>query len=272
MKFLPLAIAFPLLLLQHTHAQEQGVHLFILSGQSNMAGMAPNAGFVPETESLFGAGKAAYVKLAIGGQPIRHWVKTWDAIAAKHGIDAKPIRERDNRPKRKKNKGGKQAKQPAAKPAAVAKYYDPMLDKFKKLLAEHPRPASITFCWMQGERDAKEQLSACYAEAMQQLIADLRRDLDRPDMRFVIGRLSDFGKPDDKHWQAVRKAQVEVANADPLGAWVDCDDLNDKEKDGVKRDDLHYTKEGYALLGRRFARQARALIDKQEPASNGRPE
>ena len=32
------------------------------------------------------------------------------------------------------------------------------------------------------------------------------------------------------------------------------------------------TKEGYALLGKRYARQAKALIDKEKPADNGRPE
>lgn len=107
---------------------------------------------------------------------------------------------------------------------------------------------------------------------MQQLIANLRRDLKQPNMNFVIGRLSDFGKPDDEHWQNVRKAQVEVANADNQGAWVDCDDLNDKEAKGVKRDDLHYTKEGYELLGRRYARQAHALVTGEKPAADGRPE
>ena len=48
--------------------------------------------------------------------------------------------------------------------------------------------------------------------------------------------------------------------------------LNDKEKNGKKRNDLHYTKEGYELLGRRFARQAKSLIDGNKPADNGRPE
>lgn len=48
--------------------------------------------------------------------------------------------------------------------------------------------------------------------------------------------------------------------------------MNDKEKNGVMRNDLHYTKQGYELLGRRFARQAKAIIDGKRPAENGRPE
>jgi len=52
---------------------------------------------------------------------------------------------------------------------------------------------------------------------------------------------------------------------------VDCDDLNDKTKGDKKVDDLHYTPEGYKLLGERYARQARALVDGKKPADNGRP-
>ena len=62
------------------------------------------------------------------------------------------------------------------------------------------------------------------------------------------------------------------ANADPRGAWVDCDDLNDKGIGAVKRNDLHYTRGGYELLGRRYVRQAKALIEGHDPADDGRPE
>ena len=70
----------------------------------------------------------------------------------------------------------------------------------------------------------------------------------------------------------MREAQVEIAKSDAHGAGVDCDDLNDKEIKGVMTNDLHYTKSGYELLGRRFVRQAKALINGQKPAENGRPE
>lgn len=148
-------------------------------------------------------------------------------------------------------------------------FYKPIIEQYRKLLKKHPKPATVTFCWMQGERDAKEKLSAAYQDALTQLINNLRRDLEQPKMAFVIGRLSDCLTTD--HWNAVRKAQVAVAKEDPLGAWVDTDDLNDKVKGGKKRNDLHYTKEGYALFGRRLARQAKALADGRKPAADGRP-
>ena len=231
--------------------QNEPTHLFILSGQSNMAGMKPEKGFQQEAEKLFG--NVAYIKVARGGQPIRYWVKDWDKIAAKHGIDVASKRAKD------KNKG--------------TLYYQPILDQFASLLKKHPNPASVTFCWMQGERDAKEKLHAAYTDSMKQLIEDLRRDLKQPNMYFVIGRLSDFGKPDYEEWHAVRRAQVDVANGDERGAWVDCDDLNNKKnKNGEPRDNLHYTADGYKLLGERYARQAKLMIAGKKPDENGRPE
>jgi hypothetical protein len=225
-------------------ALDKPAHLFILTGQSNMQGMDPKAGFVPEAQKLFPDCEVVYLKLAKGGQPIRLWVEEWNRIAEKHDLTPR---------------------------IESTKYYKPILAQYAKLLGAHPEPASVTFCWMQGERDAKEDLSAAYAEALEQLVANLRRDLEQPEMNIVIGRLSDHKKDTDRSWAAVRKAQIDVASEDPHGAWVDCDDLNNKEKNGVQSDDLHYTKEGYALLGRRFARQAKALIDKKTPAADGRP-
>ena len=226
-------------------AADKPVHLFILSGQSNMAGMNPKLGFEPEAKKLFADADVAYIKVARGGQPIRLWVTEWNEIAKQHELKST---------------------------SPGTKYYQPILDQFKQLLEKHPNPASVTFCWMQGERDAKEKLSAAYGDAFNKLIENLRRDLKQPQMNFVIGRLSDCGKATDTHWQSVRDIQVALSQKDKRGAWVDCDDLNNKEKGGVKRDDLHYTKEGYELLGRRYARQAKALIDGKQPAENGRPE
>lgn len=224
-------------------AADKPVHIFILSGQSNMAGMNPKAGFEQEAAKQFPDAEVPYIKVAQGGRPIRLWVEQWNEIAKKHDL--------------KSTSDG-------------TVYYEPILKQFRAIIEKHPQPASVTFCWMQGERDAREKLSAAYEDALGTLIANLRRDLKQPEMNFVIGRLSDFGT--DAEWEAVRRAQVSLAMKDPRGAWVDCDDLNDKEKNGKTRNDLHYTKAGYELLGRRYVRQAKALIESRKPAANGRPE
>ena len=127
---------------------------------------------------------------------------------------------------------------------------------------------TVTFVWMQGERDAKEKHGEVYAAAMRGLIDQTAGDLKRDKINFVIGRLSDFDMDNKRypHWTMVRDAQVKVAESDKRGAWVDTDDLNDgKNKRGNEiKDDLHYSVEGYKTLGQRFADAAIALI-KQSP-------
>ena len=80
----------------------------------------------------------------------------------------------------------------------------------------------------------------------------------REDINVVIGRLSDLDNDSERcpHWTRVREAQVKFADSDSRYAWVDTDDLN-----GPK-DDLHDTKRGYRILGRRFAERAIELLEK----------
>jgi len=58
---------------------------------------------------------------------------------------------------------------------------------------------------------------------------------------------------------------MKVADDDPLAAWIDTDDLNNihSGKTGRIEDDLHYSKEGFKILGERFAEKAIELIKKE---------
>ncbi|MGI9444409.1 MAG: sialate O-acetylesterase [Rubripirellula sp.] len=232
-------------------AEDKPVHLFILSGQSNMQGMDPETGFMPEARKLFGDEEVVYIKVAKGGQPICRWLEEWVAIAKEKGLDERGIK--------RIHKDGK------------VEFYQPILDQHKEMLEKHPEFASVTFCWMQGERDANGGGQPAYKDALKLLITKLRRDLDRPDMNIVIGRLSDAGQQKES-WGAMRKIQMEIVNEDPSGAWVDVDDLNNREKDGKVINAVHYNRpEGYITLGRRFVRQGYALIKGKQPAEDGRP-
>ena len=246
------AIALILLLTASTgFGEDKPVHLFILSGQSNMAGMDPETGFMPEANKLFQGEKVVYIKVAKGGQPICRWLAEWLEIAKEKGLDEKH-RQRIHR-------GGK------------VEFYQPILDQYQAMLKKHPKLSSVTFCWMQGERDANGGAHAAYKDALKLLISKLRSDLKRPDMNIVIGRIGDYAL-DRPSCVAVRKVQREIVNEDPRGAWVDVDDLNNREKDGKVINAVHYNRpEGYITLGRRFARQGHALVTGKEPAENGRP-
>jgi len=153
-------------------AADKPVHLFILSGQSNMQGMDPETGFMPEAKKLFKDEKVVYIKVAKGGQPICRWLEEWLDIAEKKGLDAKH-RARIHR-------DGK------------VEFYQPILDQYQEMLKKHPKLTSVTFCWMQGERDANGGAHAPYKDALKLLISKLRRDLKRPDMNIVIGRIGDY--------------------------------------------------------------------------------
>ena len=221
------------LLAAPTFADAQGKHLFILSGQSNMAGMDPDLTFTPTVYEALGKDHVIVVKYALGAAPIRHWYKKW-----------KPA----------------EGEQPEGHKAWI---YDRLIRKVNKAIKDQTI-VSVTFIWMQGERDAKEKHGEVYAVSMRGVIDQLAGDLQREHINFVIGRLSDFDLNNERyaHWTMVRDAQVKVAEDDDRGDWVDTDDLNDglNKKGKAIKNDLHYSVQGYKTLGKRFAEKAIALI------------
>ena len=214
---------------------EAGKHLFILSGQSNMVGMNPDASFTPALTEAFGKDKVIVVKLAHGGQSIRSWSKS------NHEFPP-PTTGRV--------------------PKVRGEHYGPLMEKVKTAIAGQTLE-TVTFVWMQGESDLN---NTAYDAYLKELLDQLEADLAFKKINFVIGRISDAGI-DGKRREGnltIRRIQQEFAEAHPRGAWVDTDDLNDK-KDGEKVvNDLHYTKEGYVILGTRFAEKAIELIRKGE--------
>jgi hypothetical protein len=207
---------------------EEGIHLFILSGQSNMERLNAALSFTPAVTKEFGKDNVLVVKDAESSQPIRRWYKNWKPA---HG-DA---------------------------PKAKGDLYDRLMTKVNAAI-QGKKIRTVTFVWMQGERDARESHGEVYAASLRGLIDQLARDLGRKDLNFVIGRISDFDLENKQypHWMRVREAQVKVAEADPRGAWVNMDDLND----GIKPNDLHCSADGYKTLGLRFAGKAIELIKK----------
>ena len=213
-------------------ATEKGKHLFILSGQSNMQGHRPQEAFAPAVEKALGKEKVIVIQDALGGQPIQRWWKDW-----------------------KSPKGDK--------PAKTGDLYDRLMGKVNPAIKGQTLK-SVTFIWMQGERDAREQWGPVYAASLKGLYDQLGADLKREDMNFVIGRLSDFDMANKRypHWTMVREAQVKVAGSNSRFAWVNTDDLNDglNRKGKPIKNDLHYSAEGYKILGKRFAESALKLI------------
>src|SRR6187401_1971358 len=75
---LPLVLGFACLFsLSSAEAVDKKVRVFILSGQSNMAGLDPNVSFTPAVTKEFAEDEVIVVKSAQGGQPIHRWYKKW---------------------------------------------------------------------------------------------------------------------------------------------------------------------------------------------------
>lgn len=224
-------LALLLLVASPLSAEEpKKVRLFILSGQSNMVGLDPNVSFTPAVKAAFPNDEVIVVKSASSGQPIRRWFKEWKA----------PEGATINQAGRKNGE-----------------LYNTLMTAVRKGIGDK-KPDSVSFVWMQGERDAKENLSAVYLDSLRGLVKQLQTDLNRKDITVLIGRLSDCDTTSE-HWKTVREKQVEFGEKEPLSAWVDTDDLNGPQNG------LHYNKDGYAELGRRFAAKTIDLLKASPP-------
>ena len=213
-------------------AEASGKHLFILSGQSNRARFKPALWFTPGISKEFGTDNVIVSFHAQGGQPISKWYKKWKST--KGDTDPNP-----------------------------GKIYDDLIGATKaKIDGEKIR--TVTFIWMQGEADAKAKNSEVYLASLNGLKKQLEEDLQRTDINFVIGRLSDSGffrrrdkkRVENPDWNRIRDAQEAFANSIERAVWIDTDDLNGD------KNELHLIKpSGYETLGKRYVDAALKLIE-----------
>lgn len=220
-------------------------HLFILSGQSNMFHMRSGS-FHTAVETAFGEDNVTVVRSAKRGAPIRMWDKEYN------WPEGRRIPQGRKRPGRKEK----------TREEFIAEFgtlYDKLMDVVKER-TKGKTFDTVTFVWMQGESDSGEEGVAQYFESFNRVIARIKKDLNIDSMNIVIGRLSDFGI-ENPSWVKLRQLQVKYAEDNPNCEWVNTDDLNDMIKNGEPKNGLHYTEEGYDLLGERFAGKAIALIE-----------
>jgi hypothetical protein len=216
--------------------QNEGKHVFLLSGQSNMARFKPKKWFTPSISKALGADNVIVCFEAKGGQPISKWFKKW------------------------KNKKGETDSE-------AGQLYDALIEKMNTA-TNGSKIQSVTFIWMQGEADAKAKNGNVYLASLNGLKEQLEQDLKRTDINFIVGRLSDSGffrrgsgkQVENPQWDMVRKAQVAFADASERAIWIDTDDLNGE------KNELHYIKpDGYAKLGERYVAAAVKFLKGEGP-------
>ncbi|MCH2612868.1 MAG: sialate O-acetylesterase [Pirellulales bacterium] len=208
-------------------AAEEGKHLFLLSGQSNMKRFQHKQFFIPAVHAEYGAGNVIVIKNAEGGQPISMWRKGWMSSNGEM-------------------------------PKDTGRLYDALIDRIKEN-TDGVVIKSVTLIWMQGEADAKAGHVDVYARSFRGILKQLEKDLSRNDINVIIGRLSDFGikRRPNNAWKELRHVQMLLADENPRAVWIDTDDLN------CEQDELHYVKpDGYRTLGERYVEAAGKLIEK----------
>lgn len=196
------------------------VTLFIGSKLTSITGRSsfgPELTLAEECASAAPARELVLVKYAIGATSLFDWAPDWDAMRA-------TITGSSHR----------------------GALYQQLMAVIEELSLTGADIAGVL--WMQGERDAKiEEAGNEYYENIKDLIHAFRKDLNREDLPFLMGKIN----PPPERYPArdtVRLAQFRIAEELPNVYLIETDDLS-------KWDDaLHYDSEGLMELGRRFAR------------------
>jgi hypothetical protein len=102
--------------------------------------------------------------------------------------------------------------------------------------------------WHQGESDSNAKLAPAYAAKLHDLIGRFRRELGAPEVPFILGQLGRFaGKPWDEWRTQVDAVHRAVPQKVPHTAYVSAEGLKDKG------DLTHFDADSYRELGRRYA-------------------
>lgn len=109
--------------------------------------------------------------------------------------------------------------------------------------------------WHQGESDSNEELAPVYEAALHDLIARFRSELDAPEVAFLAGQMGQFEeRPWNEHKQQVDAAHQSLPEKVPHTAFVSSEGLKHKG------DEVHFDADSYRELGRRYAKAYLQLV------------
>lgn len=227
---------------------KQGFHLYLLIGQSNMAGRGKvDAESQPNDPRLLVFNRDG--KWAVAADPL-HWDKPVAGVglglafaramaAAQPGVTIGLIPcAVGGTPLKRWQKGGD--------------LYEAAVARAKAASASGTLMGAL---WHQGESDSSSpETASTYRERFGQMVKDLRADLGAKDLSVVAGELGEFHvKRVGANAQTVNDALHAVAAALPRTACVDAKEL----KHGG--DNLHFDAASLREFGRRYAKAMLAL-------------
>ncbi len=231
-------------------------HLFLLAGQSNMAGrgevlpedrkpderilMLNAAGeWVPATDPVH------YDKPGAGVGPARSFARALTAADPTVTVGLIPAAC-----------GGSSIRQwePGAYWRQTRSHpYDDAVQRTRRAQQDGTLKAIL---WHQGESDANAGGLPEYEPRLTRMIAAFRRDLQMPDLPFIAGQLS---RPAKGRWSENRSrfdaALRRALNASPPSALVPSDGLT------LNRDRIHFDRKSQQEFGKRYFEAYRSLRD-----------
>jgi hypothetical protein len=135
---------------------------------------------------------------------------------------------------------------PCAVSGSAISFWQPGAEGYARCLAKvragGARIAGILF--YQGESDAQPGLSSTWAQRFRTMVAAWRRDLANPLLPIVFAQIGRAPRPGDAHWESV-KAQQASLRLD-RAAMIRTDDL-------PLRDMFHLSPTAHTTVGRRFS-------------------
>lgn len=100
--------------------------------------------------------------------------------------------------------------------------------------------------WHQGESDANKKDIPYYTERLSALFTRFRSAIGNDNLPILLGELGSFSK-DKEHFRLINKAINDYSLRDPNTAVISTSDLKDKG------DSLHFNSKSQRVMGRRFA-------------------
>jgi len=148
--------------------------------------------------------------------------------------------------------------------------YDRALRRAKIALETTPHTQARLrgILWLQGESDSSKERALVYQERLLELVDDVRKDLQQPDLPFIactigsfIGRRWPQQFPEWTNWQSINEILLKLPSLRSHTGCVDAQDL----VDGHIGDFVHYNTNAQQIIGRRFAETFRRMIIKPVP-------
>lgn len=227
-------------------ANKENVWVFILAGQSNMAGrgLVEPQDTIPDTRILT---INASGQLILAKEPLHFYEPTLTGLDCGHAFGRETI-------KHIPDSISILLIPTAIGGSSISQWIGDSLYRNVKLFSNFREKVAISkqygiikgILWHQGESDAHEKDIPLYRERLLLLFSQFRQTIGNDSLPVLLGELGSFPK-DQPNRERINQAIREYAAEDRNAAVISTDGL------GHKGDSLHFDSEGQRTMGRRFA-------------------